>query len=116
MRIAVMIIALAVSIFIVLQSCAIGVGGTLLNSQSLKEGAAIGLLLAFLYVLGAAFAIGVPLISTAMFAVGALIAIPIGWRTGSDLQVWGWLSAILAVLSIFGFREKRRKQQRGGAN
>jgi hypothetical protein len=117
MRIAVMIIALVVFIFITLQSCAIGVGGSLQNSESLKEGASIGVLLAFLYVLGAAFAIGVPLISTVAFAVGALVAIPAGAKTGySDLQVWGVLSAILAILSIFGFLEKRRKQKRGGAN
>ena len=112
MRIAVIIIALCVFVIFLLQSCAVGVGGSLGKSETLSQGAAIGVMLAFMYVLGAAFASGVPLVSTVVFAFGALVAIPAGAQAGgfSDLTIWGWLSAILAVLSIFGWREKKRRE------
>ena len=112
MRIAVIIIALCVFVILLLQSCAVGVGGSLGKSETLSQGAAIGVMLAFMYVLGAAFASGVPLVSTVVFAFGALVAIPAGAQAGgfSDLTIWGWLSAILAVLSIFGWREKKRRE------
>ena len=89
MRIAVIIIALCVFVILLLQSCAVGVGGSLGNSETLRQGASIGLMLAFMYVLGAAFASGVPLVSTVVFAFGALVA---------------------AVMSIFGWREKKRRE------
>ena len=60
MRIAVIIIALCVFVILLLQSCAVGVGGSLGKSETLSQGAAIGLMLAFMYVLGAAFASGCP--------------------------------------------------------
>jgi hypothetical protein len=112
MRIAVMIIALCVFVVLLLQSCAVGVGGSMGKSETLKEGAAIGVMLAFIYVLGAAFALRLPLISTIVFAFGAVVAIPTGYQTGgfSDLIIWGWLSVILAILSILGQREKKRSQ------
>jgi hypothetical protein len=64
--------ALCVFVILLLQSCAVGVGGSLGKSETLSQGAAIGLMLAFMYVLGAAFASGVPLVSTVVFAFGAL--------------------------------------------
>jgi hypothetical protein len=112
MRIAVMIIALAVSLILLLQSCAVGVGGSLQGTESLKEGAAIGVMLAFCYIVGAAFVIKLPIISIVVFAFGAVIAISTGYNSGfTDLKVWGWLAAIFAVLSYFGHREKKRKLQ-----
>jgi hypothetical protein len=44
-----------------------------------------------------------------VFAFGALVAIPAGAQAGgfSDLT---WLLAILAVLSIFGWHEKKRRE------
>jgi YD repeat-containing protein len=71
MRIAVIIIALCVFVILLLQSCAVGIGGSLGKSETLSQGAAIGVMLAFMYVLGAAFASGVPLVSTVVFAFGA---------------------------------------------
>ena len=112
MRVAVLVISLAVFVILLLQSCAVGVGGSLQASEGLKQGAAIGVLLAFIYILGAAFALGAPIVSTVAFALGALVAIPAGTQTGfTDLQVWGWLSAFLAVLAFFGHREKRKRKQ-----
>jgi uncharacterized protein (DUF1499 family) len=108
MRIAALIISLACFALIVLQSCAVGVGGSLGHLESLKQGAAVGAVLAFVYILGAAFVMGFPLVSAALFAIGAVISIPAGYDTGySDLMLWGGLAVILAFLSIFGYREKR---------
>jgi hypothetical protein len=52
-RIAVMIVSLVVCLILFLQSCAVHVGGSLSASEALKQGAAIGVLLAFLFVLAA---------------------------------------------------------------
>jgi hypothetical protein len=113
MRIAVMIVSLALFLILLLQSCAVGVGGSLSSSDTLQQGAAIGALLAFVYVLGGAFVMGLPLISGALFTIGALIAIPAGYQSGySDLKVWGWLSAVLALFSFFGYHERKHKKGR----
>jgi hypothetical protein len=111
MRIAITIIALCLFVVVALQSCTVGVGSSIGKLETLRHGAAIGGALAFMYVLGAAFALGLPLVSTIVFAFGAFLAIPAGSQAGgfTDLTIWGWLSAILAVLSIFGWREKKRR-------
>lgn len=110
MRIAVLIIGLAVSLIVLLQSCAANLAGAL-ASQSLKQGAAVGMLLALFYIIGAGFAMRLPIVSIVVFAFGAIIAISAGHNSDfGDLQVWGWLSAILAILSYFGHRERKNLQ------
>jgi hypothetical protein len=102
------VIGLAVSLIVLLQSCAANFAGAL-GSQSLKQGAAVGMLLALFFIIGAGFAMRLPIVSIVVFAFGAIIAISAGHNSDfGDLQVWGWLSAILAVLSYFGHRERKR--------
>jgi hypothetical protein len=108
MRIAVLIIGLALSLIVLLQSCAANVAGAL-GSQGLKEAAGTGMLAALLFIIGAGFAMRLPIVSLVVFAFGAIIAISAGHNSDfRDLQVWGWLAAFLAVLSYFGHRERKR--------
>jgi hypothetical protein len=110
MRIAVLIISLIAFLVIALQSCAMGVGAALDTTHGFRDGAVAGGALAFLFVFGAAVVMAVPLVSAACFALGAVVAIPAGSSTTyKDLIVWGSLSAGLALLSLWGYREKRRK-------
>ena len=53
MRIAVLIISLCLTMIVGLQSCAVMVGGGMTNDQETSGSGAIGLLIAFLFVLGA---------------------------------------------------------------
>lgn len=69
------------------------------------------MLIAFLFVLGAAFAIGLPRLSMVLFATAAVLGFVIGGTTAySDGTVWGVVSAVLAVMSYLGARELRRRK------
>lgn len=103
MRIAVLIISLCLVAIIGLQSCAVlGLSGAAVKLsefapqagdaqelQKTQEGAAVGVLVAFLFLLGGAFAIGAPTVSVVLFAVASLLGFAF---SGSfpDLKVWGW--------------------------
>lgn len=111
MRTATLIISLFAMCLIFLQSCTVGVGGEMMGDESTSEEGAMGILVAFLYLVGGAFAIGVPWISLVSFSFAALFGFAVA-ATGefSDLGIWGGLAVILALLSYYGVREKKREQ------
>lgn len=112
MRIAILIIGLILMLAVGLQSCAVSVGGSLSDDQPSVEGGALGLLMAFLFLVGGAFALGVPVVSLVTFLLAALIGLLAGSATPfSDLTIWGIVSFALAVLSFFGIREKQRQRE-----
>jgi hypothetical protein len=113
MRIAVMIISLALTLMVGLQSCALFAGGSMTRDQSTAGGGAMGILVALLFVVGGAFAIGIPRVSMFAFGVAGLLGIAVG--TGGsfkDMTIWGIVAFGLAVMSYFGDRELQRL--RGG--
>jgi hypothetical protein len=111
MRLAVLIITLCLTGIVGLQSCTIMAGGSLLKDQTTTNGGAIGMLVAFLFVLGAAFIMGLPRLSAGLFAMAGFMGLAGGSTSNfPDLKIWGGLSLILAVLSWFGSREQRRKK------
>ncbi len=110
MRIAVLVIGLCLTFIIGLQSCAVSVGGGLAKDQALAGGGSSGIVVAFLFVLGSAFALGLPRVSVGLFLVAALIGIAVGQHSGfANLTIWGCVSLALAAMSYFGSRELRRK-------
>jgi 4-hydroxybenzoate polyprenyltransferase len=111
MRLAVLIITLCLTGIVGLQSCTIAAGGSLLKDQDAAGGGAVGLLIALLFVLGAAFVMGLPRVSMVLFAIAGFLGLGIGATSSfTDLKIWGGLSLVLAVMSWFGSRELRRKQ------
>ncbi len=109
MRIAVLVISLCFALIVGLQSCAVYVGSSLAKDQALSGGGAVGLLLAFLFLLGSAFAIGLPRISMTVFTLAALLGFGVGSTTKfSDMLIWGTISLVLAIMSYFGSRELRK--------
>jgi membrane protein implicated in regulation of membrane protease activity len=112
MRIAVMIIALCLTAIVGLQSCTVMVGGGLTHDQGLSGGGAAGLLVAFLFVLGAAFALGLPKVSQVIFAIATGVGFLAGAQSGyHDMTVWGVVSLVLAFMSYFGARELKKKRR-----
>ena len=118
MRIAVLILSLASMGVILFQSCAASIGGALsqatggdaAKTEGLAQGGALGFLVALFYLIGAAFVIGVPIVSFVIFLIGGLVGLGAGATTAySDLSVWGWVSLVLAVFSFFGWRGKKRQ-------
>jgi len=116
MRIAVLAISLTAFFTLGVEWLAVGIGGlgaSISTGHGFERGASAGAAVALLYLIGAAFAMGRPLVSSAAFALGALLGIAAGmWTNYSDLQLWGWLAAALAVLSLLGHLERKAKQHR----
>ena len=108
MRTATLIISLFAMCLILFQSCAAGVGGEMTGDAGTSEQAGVGIVVAFLYLIGGAFAIGVPMVSLVSFLLAA--AFGIGFAAAgdfADLGAWGGVAIILAIFSFFGVREKR---------
>jgi hypothetical protein len=61
--------------------------------------------------LGAAFVIGLPLVAMIMFIIAALLGFVIGSSFYKDMIIWGSAAGILAIMSLFGSRELRKKKR-----
>ena len=110
MRVAVAILSLVLMVLVGLQSCAISFGAALSEDDNLAGGGAVGILMALLFLLGGAFAVGYPLVSLISFAAAGLLGLAAGTTTEfEDLTIWAIASFVLAVLSYFGMREKKRR-------
>ena len=104
-----MIISLVLTLVIGLQSCAVVAGGGLAQDRVMSGSGAGGILVALLFVIGGAFAMGVPKVSTLAFMLAAILGFIIGTNGGfADLTIWAGAAAILAVMSYFGDRELQR--------
>ena len=110
MRVAVAIISLVLMLAVGLQSCALAFGASLGSDENLAGGAAVGIIMALLFLVGGAFAVGYPLVSLIAFALAGVSGLIAGSATEfSDLIVWAIVSFVLAGLSYFGMREKRKR-------
>jgi hypothetical protein len=106
-----MILSLILMLVVGLQSCAVSVGDAALNEPTKTQGGAIGILIAFLFLIGGAFALVFPLVSLVAFVLAGIVGLSSGTTTSfGDLTIWGWVSLVLAVLSFFGWREKRKRR------
>lgn len=108
-RIATTVVALVLMLVIGLQSCAVYAGGSVLKEDATAQGGALGILLTLLFLVGGAFALGLPTVSLVVFVLAGLLGLLGGLTSGfPDLTIWGVVALVLAVLSYFGRREKRR--------
>jgi hypothetical protein len=99
-RIATMILSLILMLVIGAQSCAVSLGDAALNTKSAEQGGPIGLVMAFLFLVGGAFALAFPFVSVLAFFFAGLFGLAGGASTSfGDLTIWGVVSLILAVLS-----------------
>src|SRR5215211_343390 len=87
-----------------------GLGLAALQTKAAEQGGPIGLFMAFLFLIGGAFALVFPFVSVHVFFFAGIIGLaPPASPSFGDLTIWGVVSLILAVLSYFGWREKRKK-------
>ena len=63
MRIATMIISLILMLVVGAQSCAVSLGDAALQTKEAEQGGPIGLFMAFLFLIGGAFALAFPFVS-----------------------------------------------------
>lgn len=122
MRLATLIIALVLMVVLGAQSCAAVVGGEIAESLStaaedkkeaddLSSGGAIGLLVALLWLVAAAFVLAKPRVSMWLFGIAAVFCL-LGGSTGfTDLYVWAVVSIVFALMSWRGTKEKMRDEE-----
>jgi hypothetical protein len=111
-RIATMIISLILMLVVGAQSCAVSLGDAALQTKAAEQGGPIGLFMAFLFLIGGAFALAFPFVSVLAFFFAGIIGLAGGASTSfGDLTFWGVVSLILTVLSYFGWREKRKRRR-----
>src|SRR5688500_5434317 len=107
-----MIISLILMLVVGAQSYAVSLGDAALQTKATEQGGPIGLFMAFLFLIGGAFALAFPFVSVLAFFFAGIIGLAGGASTSfGDLTVWGVVSLILAVLSYFGWREKRKRRR-----
>ncbi len=106
-----MIISLVLMFIVAIQSLVVMAGSSMLEDQATSDAAAIGILLALLFLIGGAFVLGLPLVGLIVFTLAGLLGILAGSTSSfTDLTYWGIVALVLATLSYFGMREKRRKR------
>jgi hypothetical protein len=87
LRIATTIIALFLMIIVGIQSCTVMVGGGIAENEDISGAGAVGLLCALLFLVGEAFAIGIPMVSVVVFAIASFFALVAGF--GSEFKDLG---------------------------
>lgn len=113
MRIAVLILGLILGAVMFVQSVLIAGLSGIADDSDAAGGAAGGVAMALLWLVGCALVIPLPIVSAVSFGLAGLIGIAFA-ATGSfsDLRIWGVASLVLAVLSIFGWVGKRNDDRR----
>jgi hypothetical protein len=116
MRIAVLIIALALSLIILVQSCAASAVGSLAEDEETSSAAGAGFLVAVLFIVAAGFVLSKPKAWVIIFLVAAPIALlgAVGSEFG-DLYVWTVVALALAGMSYLGLKAKRREDLEAAA-
>jgi hypothetical protein len=112
MRVATLIIGLLLGLLLFLQTMLLYGLSNAGNDEKNAGAAAIGVFVALIWLVASAFVMAFPLFSAIAFAAAALFAFLGGGSSDfKDLIIWGVASALLAVLSYFGWRGKRRDRR-----
>ena len=113
MKIATGIITLVLMFIVGIQSLAVAAGASLANMKHAEQGGSVGIFGAFLFLVGGAFAFGVPLVAAIIMIVAGIFAVAAGASTPfHDLVIWGVLAFILAGMSLLSFFLGRRRKRR----
>lgn len=110
MRIAVLVIALCLTLIVGLQSCTVLVSGNMAQRPDVASGGSMGLLLAILFIAGAGFVMALPRVSVVLFGVAMLVGFAAAQATPfSDMNIWALVAAGLGLMSYFGHEELIKK-------
>ncbi len=111
-----MILSLILMLLVGFQSCAVSLGDAAIGTKAAEQGGPLGILMALLFLVGGAFALVFPPVSLVSFVLAGLVGVGGGSSTDfTDLTYWGIVSFILAVLSFFGWREKKKRAAESAA-
>jgi hypothetical protein len=93
---------------IFLQSCTVSLGGSILAEEATQQGGSVGIFVALLFLVGGAFAFGVPKASFVVMLLAGLFSVAAGATTPyKDMTIWGVIAFILAIMSLIGSRKHK---------
>ena len=111
MRIATLVIGLVLVIGLFLQSVVVGGLSEAAGNDESSSAAAVGVLMALLWVFGCALVIPLPRVAMVLFALAGVCGLAAA-ANFPDLAIWGVISLVLALFSFFGWRGKRTADRR----
>lgn len=106
MRIAVLVIGAPLALLIFLQGCT----GDALESMSgdTSGTSSWGIIVGFLFLVGAAFALSLPLVSSGVYGFTGIVAVLVATNTSySDMWVWGVIAFVLGTMALIGWQSQR---------
>jgi len=107
MRVTVLILGLLLGLVMFLQTMLVyGLSNAVDDTNSASAGA-VGVLMALMWLVACAFVMPLPMVSVIVFAIAGLFGFAASGEF-PDLGIWGGISLVLAVLSFFGWRGKRK--------
>ena len=110
MRIAVGVIGLMFMVLALVQSCVVGVGGTIFEEENLAAAGAVGVVAGVFFGVGGAFAFKLPKVSIGIFATVTLLALVTGVITEyKDMIFYGIAAIILLILSVVAHKRMSRE-------
>lgn len=111
MRLFTLIVGILLSIGFFIQAFLVTGVSSAFGDEGGSTAGALGVLGALLLLVGSALVIGLPLASTIVFGLAALLLFAATGSFGGDygdLQFWAWLALLLAVSAFFGWRGKKK--------
>lgn len=110
MKIAVGIIGIGVSIFVMLQAMAVAGLGGLSEEETMRQAGSVSILAAFLMFIAAAFTFGLPKVGGVIFIISAILAFLVSGDF-PDMAIWGSLGIILGVLAVLAGRKSKNEKK-----
>lgn len=110
MRLAIGILSLIFGIVMGLQSCAVFVGGDLIQKEELGSAGAMGLGVSFLVLVGGALAFQLPRLAGLFFVFGGLFGLIVPTHDFPDLRVWSVGALVVAVLCFLSAGRKKSER------
>ncbi len=111
-----MVLSLVLTVVVFIQSCAVAFSGSIAEDEDMAGGGGIGIFVGLLWLVGAGLVLGLPKAAMWVFSGAALLGL-IGATAGGfpDLWVWTVVSAVFALMSWRGIKEKNEKDARANA-
>jgi ribosomal protein L40E len=108
MRIAVLILGLLFNVVLFLQTVLIAGLGSAANDEATAGAGAVGVFVSLLWLVASALVLAFPMASAILFVVAGLFGFAVSGDF-PDMAVWGGIALILAVMSFFGWRGKKKQ-------
>lgn len=107
MRITVLILSLLLGVIMFIQTVLVSGLGSMADDEGTQQSGAVGLFMSLLWLIAAAFVMPFPMVAVIAFAIAGLLGFAASGDF-ADLAVWGGISIVLALLSLLGWRGKRK--------